>query len=106
MIAPLDTACFVLPTSRTSVIVSALDCGWVVLQYRKADGSVVQRLGTRNPSLVMVYGRQSDSEAIRQADEWADNILYFDFAAGRLRSFCRISLLTAGIPESTPEINH
>ena len=105
MIAPLDTACHILP-SRTAVIVSALDCGWVMLQYRKRDGNIVVRLGTRNPTLIRAFGLHADSEAIRKDEEWGDNILYYDHAAGGLRSFCRIDLKAAGIPESTPEINH
>jgi len=108
MIAPLDTACHILP-SRTAVVVSALDCGWVMLQYRKRDGNIVVRLGTRNPTLVNAFGCTSDNEAIvkaRNEDEWSDNILYFDHAAGGLRSFSRIDLKAAGIPDSTPEINH
>lgn len=106
MIAPLDTACLILPSTRTSVIMSALDCGWVCLQYRKANGQVVQRLGTRNPSILKAYAMQTEIDAIRSADEWADNVLYWDYCAGGLRSYCRIDLLTAGIPESAPEINH
>lgn len=105
MIAPLDTACHILP-SRTAVIVSALECGWVMLQYRKRDGSIVVRLGTRNPTIIKAFGLHSDNEAIRKDEEWGDNILYYDHAAGGLRSFCRIDLKAAGIPESTPEINH
>ena len=108
MIAPLDTACHIL-SSRTSVVVSALDCGWVMLQYRKADGNIVVRLGTRNPTLIKAFGLHSDNVALgkaRSEDEWGDNVLYFDHAAGGLRSFCRIDLKAAGIPESTPEINH
>ena len=106
MIAPLDTACLILPSTRTSVIMSALDCGWVCLQYRKANGQVVQRLGTRNPTLVLAYGSDRDVSTIRSADEISYGIVYWDFAAGGIRSCSRTNLLAAGIPESTPEINH
>ena len=107
MIPALTEAAFIVP-SRTAAIVSALDCGWVLLQYRKADGNIVVRLGTRNPTLIAAFGLHSDNMAIGKArsEDWGDNILYYDHAAGGLRSFCRIDLKAAGIPESTPEINH
>ena len=108
MIPALTEAAFIVP-NRTAAIRSALDSGWVILQYRKADGSIVVRLGTRNPTLIKAFGLHSDNVAIgkaRSEDEWGDNVLYFDHAAGGLRSFCRIDLKAAGIPESPPEINH
>ena len=105
MIPALTEAAFIVP-SRTPAIRSALDSGWVILQYRKANGSIVQRMATRNPTLVKAFGCTRDAEAIGQSDDYADNILYWDLSAGGLRSFCRIDLKAAGIPEYPPEINH
>ncbi len=64
----LDNACLVFPTTSTATIMSALDSGWVCLQYRKANGQVVQRLGTRNPSILKAYAMQTEIDAIRSAD--------------------------------------
>ncbi len=105
MIPALTEAAFIVP-ARTAAIRSALDSGWVILQYRKADGSIVQRMGTRNPTLVKAFGCTRDVDGIGKSDDYADNILYWDRSAGGLRSFCRIDLLCAGIPEYPPEINH
>ena len=105
-----DSACLIFPTTSTATIMSALDCGWVCLQYRKANGQVVQRIGTRNPSILKAYAMQTEIDAIdqhaRAYGDYGDNILYWDYCAGGLRSYCRIDLLAAGIPESAPEINH
>ena len=92
------------PNAQTAI--TALDSGWVLLTFRKASGQAVTRLGTRNPSLIMVYGRESESRMIREAGEWNDNILYWDHAKGGLRSFCRIDLIELAIPHAPPEINH
>lgn len=102
---PYATDDIPLPCNAAAATV-ALDCGWIRLTYRKANGEIVTRLGTRNPSLIMVYGRESESQMIRDAGEWADSILYWDFAKGGLRSFCRIDLREVAIPDSPPEINH
>ena len=107
----LDSACLVFPTTSTATIMSALDSGWVCLQYRKANGQVVQRLGTRNPSILKAYALQTEIDALDQYRRdygiWGgDSILYWDYCAGGLRSYSRIDLLAAGIPESAPEINH
>ena len=102
---PYATDDIPLPCNAAAATV-ALDCGWIRLTYRKANGEIVTRLGTRNPSLIMVYGRESENQMIRDAGEWADNVLYWDFAKGGLRSFCRIDLREVAIPDSPPEINH
>lgn len=105
MIPALTEAAFIVP-ARTAAIRSALDSGWVILQYRKADGSIVHRMGTRNPTLVKAFGCTLDAECIGMSDDFADFILYWDRSAGGLRSFCRIDLLCAGIPEYPPELNN
>ena len=58
-----------------------------------------------------ILAEQTENDALDQYRRdygiWGgDNILYWDYCAGGLRSYSRIDLLAAGIPESTPEINH
>jgi hypothetical protein len=109
LLPALASAAFIVP-ARTTAVIAALDSGWVELQYRKADGSIVVRTGTRNPTIVSVYGDRMGLAAIdqhrREYSDYADNILYWDYTKGGLRSFCRIDLIAAGIPEVPPEINH
>ena len=105
MIPALTEAAFIVP-ARTAAIRSALDSGWVILQYRKRNGEIVTRMGTRNLTLIRAYGLASEAEAMSVTDDWADGVLYWDRSAGGLRSFCRIDLLCAGIPEYPPELNH
>ena len=102
---PYATDDIPLPCNSAAAIV-AMNAGWVRLTFRKANGHTVTRLGTRNTSIICRYGSMRDSDLIQQADEWADNILYWDFARGDIRSFCRIDLLELAIPDSAPELNH
>jgi len=90
----------------TATAIQAMNCGWVRLTYRKANGEQVSRLATRNTSIITRYGSMRDSDRIHMADEWADNILYWDFSRGDIRSFARGSIVEIAIPDSAPEQNH
>ena len=107
--------CIVLPlpssgtADRAAFLYTALDSGWVRVQYRKGDGTRVSRLCTRNPSIVGTYGNSSDVRAIRESESAylaQDNIVYFDYTAGGLRSFRVSQVEVCGIDSDCPEINH
>lgn len=81
---------------RASFLYSALDSGWIRVQYRKANGDTTSRVCTRNPTLIRAYGSERDVEAIRLAEE-DGVILYWDYMAGGLRSFRVASVDFCGI---------
>ena len=96
--------------ARRPVLYSVLEAGWLRVAYRKANGEQVIRLGTRNPSIVGTYGSSSDVRTLREWEETNDlsddQILYYDYLMGGLRSF-RISQVDfCGFDHRCPEINH
>ena len=94
---------------RAAFLYTALDSGWVRVQYRKNDGTRVSRICTRNPSIVGTYGNSSDVRAIRESESAYladDNIVYYDYVGGGLRSF-RVSQVEAcSIDAECVENNH
>jgi hypothetical protein len=89
-----------------AVLYTALNAGWVMVQYRKADGNTATRMATRNPSIVKAFGTDDDVETLGTDNHYPASILYFDHAAGGLRSFRVDSIFDACIPFDPPEINH
>ena len=89
-----------------ATLYTALNAGWVVVQYRKADGTTASRMATRNPTIVKAFGTEDDLEALSISDHYPASILYFDYGAGALRSFRVDSIFEAYIPAAPPEINH
>lgn len=107
--------CIVLPlpssgtADRAAFLYTALDAGWVRVQYRKNDGTRVSRVCTRNPSIVGTYGNSSDVRAIRESESAYiadDNILYYDYMGGGLRSFRVSQVEVCGIDAECVENNH
>ena len=94
---------------RRQELLSFLNSGWVLIAFRKADGTRVERLATRNPSILKAFSSAYELTQIRDNDPVRDGlptILYFDHAAGTLRSFRVDSVLGAYIPGECPENNH
>jgi hypothetical protein len=94
---------------RAAFLYTVLDAGWVRVQYRKNDGSSVSRVCTRNPSIVGTYGNSSDVRAIRESESAylaQDNIVYFDYVAGGLRSFRVSQVMDCSIDAECVENNH
>ena len=102
---------------RAAFLYTALDAGWVRVQYRKNDGTRVSRVCTRNPSIVGTYGTSRDVRAIRESALGGtgffvvgslaqDNIVYFDYMAGGLRSFRVSQVEVCGIDAECVENNH
>ena len=109
--------CIVLPLpsrtlpvwERAAFLYTVLDAGWVRVQYLKGDGTRVSRVCTRNPSIVGTYGNSSDVRAIRESESAylaQDNIVYFDYMAGGLRSFRVSQVEVCGIDAECVENNH
>lgn len=89
------------------LLVTALNAGWVTIQYRKADGTTATRMATRNLSIMKAFASHEDIEAVRVSDHYnLASILYWDHSAGALRSFRVDSIREAHIPDDPPEINH
>jgi WYL_2, Sm-like SH3 beta-barrel fold len=101
-----------LPTmnhDRAAFLYTALDNGWVRVQYRKADGTRTSRVCTRNPTLVKAYGTAAEVKALRdwESDLMSDsNVLYWDYLSGGLRSFLVWNVECCGIDAECLEINH
>lgn len=94
---------------RRDELLSYLNSGWVVVAYRKANGERVERMVTRNPSILAAYASDYEVKQIRKNDPVEDrlpNILHFDLAAGALRSFRVDGVLGIYTPRECPEINH
>ena len=94
---------------RRDELMSFLNSGWVVVAFRKADGERVERLCTRNPSILKAYASAHEVKQIRDNDPVGDhlpNILYYDSSAGALRSFRVDSVLGVYTPRECPELNH
>jgi len=94
---------------RAAFLYTALDSGWVRVQYLKNDGTRTSRVCTRNPTLVGKYGTESDIRAIRDSEssDLADyNIVYFDYISGGLRSFRVSQVEVCGIDAECAENNH
>ena len=89
-----------------ATLYTALNAGWVTLCYRKADGTTVSRMATRNPTLVKAFGTDDDVEALGVSDHYPASILYFDYAAGALRSFRVDGIFEAFIPADPPEMRN
>ena len=89
-----------------AALYTALNAGWVCLQYRKTDGVIATRMATRNPSIVKEFGTDDDIENLATDNAYPASILYFDHSAGGLRSFRVDSIHEAFIPSAPPEINH
>lgn len=89
-----------------AMLITALNAGWVTVQYRKADGSVATRMATRNLSIIGAFASQDEVEAICVGNDYPASVLYWDHAAGALRSFRVDSIREAYIPDDPPEINH
>ena len=94
---------------RAAFLYTALDSGWVRVQYLKNDGTRTSRVCTRNPTLVGKYGTESDIRSIRESES-ADlanyNIVYFDYMSGGLRSFRVSQVEVCGIDADCVENNH
>lgn len=103
---PLAPASANLHADNRDALYTALNCGWIAVKYRKANGTPVTRFATRNPAIVGAYGTDGDKEAIRLSDNYVSSILYYDYTAGSLRSFRVDSIIDAWIPSHCPEINH
>jgi len=88
------------------LLVTALNAGWVTIQYRKVDGRMATRMATRNLSIMKAFASHEDIEAVRVGNHYPASILYWDHAAGALRSFRVDSIREAYIPDDPPEINH
>ena len=110
-----------LPSSgnadRAAFLYTVLDAGWVRVQYRKNDGTRVSRVCTRNPSIVGTYGTSRDVRAIRESALGGtgffvvgslaqDNIVYFDYTGGGLRSFRVAQVEACSIDAECVENNH
>jgi hypothetical protein len=94
---------------RRQELLSFLNSGWVIVAFRKADGTRVERLATRNPSILKSFSSAYELTQIRENDPVGDclpNILYFDHSAGTLRSFRVDSVLGVYTPGECPENNH
>jgi hypothetical protein len=94
---------------RREELLSFLNCGWIVVAFRKADGERVERLCTRNPSILKAYASAYEITQIRENDPVGDhlpNILYYDYSAGSLRSFRVDCVLGVYTPRECPELNH
>lgn len=94
---------------RRDELLAYLNSGWVVVAYRKANGERVERMVTRNPSILSAYASDYEVKQIRKNDPVEDglpNILHFDLAAGALRSFRVDGVLGIYTPRECPEINH
>jgi hypothetical protein len=89
-----------------AALITALNAGWVTVEYRKADGTVANRMATRNLSIVKAFGTDDDIENLAANNGYPASILYFDYRAGGLRSFRVDSIRSAYIPDDPPEINH
>ena len=107
--------CIVLPlpssgnADRAAFLYTVLDAGWVRVQYRKNDGTRVSRVCTRNPSIVGTYGNSSSVRAIRESESAYladDNIVYYDYMGGGLRSFRVSQVEVCGIDAECVENNH
>ena len=94
--------------SRHDEVMSLLSNGWVQVTFRKGNGEVVTRLGTRNPTLVGTFGDRVNLSAIRNSDGPfnAVPLVYFDHAAGDIRSFYVEDVRSVCIPAECPENNH
>ena len=88
-----------------ATLITALNAGWVTVQYRKSDGTTATRMATRNLSIMRACAAPSDIEAVR-ASSAPSTVLYWDHSAGALRSFRVDSIREAYIPDDPPEINH
>ena len=106
---PMHTG-FGYGVERAAFLYTALDSGWVRVQYTKGDGTRVTRLCTRNPSIVGTYGNSSDVRTIRDWEDTNDlsddQILYYDHLMGGLRSFRVSQVMDCSIDRDCPENNH
>jgi hypothetical protein len=101
-------------SDRRDELLAYLNSGWVVVVYRKSMGGEsrgerVERMVTRNPSILAAYASDYEVQQIRKNDPVEDrlpNILHFDLAAGALRSFRVDGVLGVYTPRECPEINH
>ena len=84
---------------------TALNAGWISVTYRKADGTVTERMATCNPSIIGAFGTRYEVDAVQDHDEYDPNIVYFDHSAGTLRSFRVDSVINACIPFAPPEFH-
>lgn len=94
---------------RREELLSFLNCGWVLVAFRKSNGERVERMATRNPSILKAYASAYEVQQIRDNDPVAErlpNILYYDYTAGTLRSFRVDSVLGVYTPHECPEVNH
>ena len=89
-----------------ATLITALNAGWVTVQYRKADGTTASRMATRNLSIMKAFASRSDMGAVRVGNDCPSTVLYWDHSAGALRSFRVDSIREAYIPDDPPEINH
>lgn len=89
-----------------AMLTTALNAGWVTVQYRKSDGTTATRMATRNLSIMRAFASHSDIEAVRVGNDCPSTVLYWDHSAGALRSFRVDSIREAYIPDDPPEINH
>ena len=106
---PLPLTCAPAHWDRREELLSYLGAGWVVLAYRKSDGTRVERLATRNPSILKAYANAYEMTQIRENDPDRDRlptVLYYDYSAGTLRSFRVDGILGVYAPRSAPEFNH
>ena len=115
MSTTLNRSSIVLPlpssttADRAAFLYTVLDAGWVRVQYRKNDGTRVSRVCTRNPSIVGTYGNSSSVRAIRESESAYladDNIVYYDYMGGGLRSFRVSQVEVCGIDAECVENNH
>jgi len=105
IVLPLPT----LNRDRAAFLYTALDSGWVRVQYLKGDGTRTSRLCTRNPTIVKAYGTAAEVKALRdwESDLMADsNVLYYDYIGGGLRSFRVSQVEVCGIDAECAENNH
>jgi len=94
---------------RRDELLAYLNSGWVIVAFRKAEGNRVERMATRNPSILKAYATAYEVQQIRDNDPVAErlpNILYYDYTAGTLRSFRVDSVLGVYTPHECPEVNH
>ena len=92
--------------ARTAIALSVLDNGWALVTYRKADGTRVERIATRNPTIIGALGTASDKQAVRVSAEGTFGIVYWDQFAGGIRSFRVEGLESIFILAYSPEDNH
>jgi hypothetical protein len=97
-----------LLSERHDMLMSLLASGWVQVTYRRGCGQVVQRLATRNPSLIATFGCVRDGDAVQKSDsDWnATGLCYYDYTRGGIRSFYVEDVIEVAIPADCPENCH